>query len=53
MRSVVNLAVEGELDGDAVKLQQGVYRVRVNSAAPRTFGEVRVEDESDLVLRLE
>ncbi|MFW2404620.1 MAG: VWA domain-containing protein, partial [Gammaproteobacteria bacterium] len=42
----------GQVGGEPIELDQGVYRVVVNTATPRTFGEVDVQGETDVVLKL-
>src|SRR5690606_8593260 len=40
-----NVVAEGELDGEAVTLPQGIYRVQVQSEPPREFERVEVPGE--------
>lgn len=48
-----NEVAEGEVGGDPVELAQGIYRVEVKSATPRTFDKVTVQGESEVTLELE
>ncbi|MGA8205788.1 MAG: hypothetical protein WB812_14810 [Woeseiaceae bacterium] len=48
-----NKVAEGEVGGDPVELEQGIYRVQVRTATPRTFENVAVEGESEVTLKLD
>jgi von Willebrand factor type A domain len=48
-----NQVAEGEVGGDPVELEQGIYRVEVRSATPRTFDNVEVQGESEVTLQLD
>jgi hypothetical protein len=45
-----NEVAVGEVGGDPVELEQGVYRVVVNTAERRIFDAVEVQGESDVEL---
>ncbi|MBT8445295.1 MAG: VWA domain-containing protein [Gammaproteobacteria bacterium] len=47
-----NEVASGEVGGDPVEVEQGVYRVVINSATPRTFDDVDVKSESEVKLEL-
>ena len=46
-----NAVATGEVGGEPVPLEQGVYRVVVNAAALQTFEDVNVLGEDEIVLR--
>jgi hypothetical protein len=48
-----NEVAVGEVGGDPVELEQGVYRVVVNTAEPRVFEPVEVPGESEVELELD
>lgn len=43
---------EGRVDGAAIELEQGVYRVVVATTPRRIFGEVEVQADAEKELRL-
>jgi hypothetical protein len=47
-----NEVAAGEVDGDPVELEQGTYRVVVNTTKPRIFDSVEVQGETDTRLEL-
>ena len=47
-----NEAARGEVGGDPVELEQGLYRVVVDTATPQTFDDVEVRGEHEAVLEL-
>ena len=48
-----NEVASGEVDGEPVALGQGFYRVVVNTPKPRTFDDLEVQGENEVVLKLE
>jgi hypothetical protein len=42
----------GQVGGEPVELEQGVYRVVVNTATPRAFDAVDLRGESEVLLEL-
>jgi hypothetical protein len=48
-----NEIAEGQVGAEPVELPQGIYRVVVNSATPRTFDNVQVRGEDELVLEID
>lgn len=48
-----NEVAQGQVGGEPVELEQGFYRVVVDTATPRTFGEVEVQGESEVALQLD
>jgi hypothetical protein len=48
-----NEVAMGQVGGEAVELDQGSYRVVVNTAPPRSFEKVEVQGEDEVVLELD
>ena len=47
-----NEVAVGQVGGDPVELEQGAYRVVVDTATLRTFDDLNLSGESELVLEL-
>jgi hypothetical protein len=43
----------GEVDGQSIELERGIYRVVVNSVPKQTFDQVTLQGEDTVTLRLE
>ncbi len=48
-----NEVITGQVSGEPVELERGIYRVVVHSAPPKTFEDVEVQGEDEVVLELD
>ncbi|MFO7495337.1 MAG: hypothetical protein R6X05_06840, partial [Desulfobacterales bacterium] len=46
------VVAEGIVEGDAVELEPGIYRVVVGGTAPRTFTDIEIAPASNVSLNL-
>jgi len=48
-----NEVTTGEVDGDPVELERGLYRVLVHSNPPQSFNDVKLQGEDEQTLKME